>query len=167
MATDWSWESDPTWEALKTQLAGISEDVTILELCAGAGTLLISLKKIIGERAHSVGQWDWNNEVRPLLESLHDRLDIEKVHTGPTANITEIAPEFFPEAHCIVAGPPCPPWSSIGSRKSFKDDRSKVFVAVMNVFLDRPVKVSYCFCFGERQWNEKKDRQNVIYHPGQ
>ena len=50
------------------------------------------------------------------------------------ANAEVIAhdPEQLAVADCLISGPPCPPWASIGLRKSRADPRSDVFLAVVS-----------------------------------
>ena len=129
----WPWEDDPTWVGLREQLSSISENLELIEFCAGAGTALIALRKLIGSRAVSVGQWDWEEDLRPLLLSLHPPEEHCKVHTGSEADLTKLNPEDVPLAHIIVAGPPCPPWSSLGKALSFDDDRALVVKAVIEI----------------------------------
>ena len=142
----WPWENDPTWVGLRAQLSGVSEDLELLEFCAGAGTALNALRKLIGSRAVSVGQWDWEEELRPLLLSLHPPEEHDKVHTGSEADLTKLNADDLPLAHIIVAGPPCPPWSSLGKALSFDDDRAEVFTAVIEIIFKQARGGKLLFC---------------------
>jgi site-specific DNA-cytosine methylase len=56
-----------------------------------------------------------------------------------------LAMDAIPLAHVIVAGPPCPPWSPLGSGVSFNDPRADVFNAVIEIISPRPIPESFCF----------------------
>jgi site-specific DNA-cytosine methylase len=65
------------------------------------------------------------------------------VHFGPEDGDILATPMFrFPSANVIVCGPPCPPFSSIGSRFALSDDRARPFDRCTKVIreLDRRSK---------------------------
>ena len=39
--------------------------------------------------------------------------------------------EGLPDAHGLISGPPCPPWSKIGSKRAWGDKRAAVFLTVL------------------------------------
>jgi len=72
---------------------------------------------------------------RPALEALHVR------RTGKTPEVFRMGKQsgnvigfpihLLPPCDILVAGPPCPPWSSQGVRKGQTDIRSTVFHTVV------------------------------------
>ena len=130
----WSWASDPAWSTTKLKLQSVAK-VDILELCAGAGTALLALKELLPRGAAvSVGQYDVDSSLRPILELGHEHgQGGQTAHLGREANLLAMAASDLPSADVIVAGPPCPPWSSLGKKESFNDKRADVFTAVMDI----------------------------------
>ena len=39
--------------------------------------------------------------------------------------------EGLPDAHGLISGPPCPPWSTIGCKRAWGDRRAAVFLTVL------------------------------------
>ena len=48
-------------------------------------------------------------------------------------NVLNINVDKLPRIDFAIAGPPCPPWSSIGNHGGFNDPRSRVFRAVVDI----------------------------------
>ena len=55
----------------------------------------------------------------------------------PRGNILDRPVSAFPDAHLLVAGPPCPPWSGKGRRASFEDPRAAVFWRVVDIAIEK------------------------------
>ena len=80
--------------------------------------------------------WDTDSALRPGLLKLHR--SSEGLHVGPVSgDILRRSPASFGSANILVAGPPCPPWSSMGVRQSFDDERAEVFVKVLDVIVNQ------------------------------
>ena len=130
------WAADASWQTLRQELAQFPIGFTLLELCAGAGTASLAAKLLLGQgRLHLAGAWD----VDPALITMH-----HAVHGGPQAGLF-LGPQGdilrcpcadFPSAHMVIAGPPCPPFSSLGSRLGLEDIRSRVFSKAISIIVE-------------------------------
>ena len=120
-----------------TKCGELKGNLKVLELCSGVGTACFSAKRLLGrDRVESVGLYDSDAQLRPLLIQLHGEADSDQWHLGPVkGNILGKPPDSFPNCHLLVAGPPCPPWSAKGSRGSFHDARSHVMWSVIDVIV--------------------------------
>ena len=80
--------------------------------------------------------WDVDDTLRPGLRKLHR--SSEGLHLGRmSGDILQPPLSRFGAAHFLVAGPPCPPWSSLGVRRSFDDPRAAVFRKVLDIIVDQ------------------------------
>ena len=53
------------------------------------------------------------------------------LHLGKNGNINKISfKDIVGPADFLIAGPPCPPWSGLGCKRTVKDFRSAAFVEV-------------------------------------
>ena len=128
------WSTDATWKCLKRDLTGFPNGLRVLELCGGIGTAHIALQELLKNVAtfSLVDHFDIDEALRPLL--IASGLSPENIHLGrKEGDILKRSPQNFPQHHLLVAGPPCPPWSSVGSRSSWADARSKPFNKVLDV----------------------------------
>ena len=128
------WSADATWKCLKRDLRGFPNGLRVLELCGGIGTAHIALQELLKDVAtfSLIDHFDIDEALRPLL--IATGLSPQNIHLGrKDGDILKRSPQDFPHHHLLVAGPPCPPWSSVGSRSSWADARSKPFDKVLDV----------------------------------
>ena len=113
-------------------LADFPIPMSILELCAGAGTASLALKMLLGNHARLAGAWDTADDVRAIHETIHGKQ--AQVHLGAVDGDIMATPlSAFPSAHILVAGPPCPPFSACGKRLAMSDPRSRPFERCVEV----------------------------------
>lgn len=107
----------------------------MLELCGGAGTPSVALQLLLGNRASLAGYWETDIALMPLIQRFHgmQRGMGDIFRFGRRGNIVNAPMSEFPSAHAIVSGPPCPPWSTLGLRRSFDDARATVFGKVIDI----------------------------------
>ncbi len=102
--------------------------VSLLLPCAGfdaAGMALEALKV----QFSVAGAWDVEPGPGAMLRS---RYEAGVVHTGPdNGDITTVHRRSIPDADGLVSGPPCPPWSPMGSRRGREDPRALAFETVL------------------------------------
>ena len=85
------------------------------------------------DKMRVAGAWDTD----PELSGIHDVIngeDAHTVHLGQQAGdilTTELT--TFPSANILVAGPPCPPFSSCGKRMALEDSRSQPFKRCVDI----------------------------------
>ena len=133
------WTADATWTALLRECSAFTGRLKVLELCSGLGTASLAAALLLGpEHVEVVGQWDTDADLRPLLAELHGQASADRQHLGmPRGNILDRPVSAFPDAHLLVAGPPCPPWSGKGRRASFEDPRAAVFWRVVDIAIEK------------------------------
>jgi DNA (cytosine-5)-methyltransferase 1 len=129
------WENDPQWRNWKEALQQFTGQLKVLELCGGTGAGYLSLQKLLPiDALQLVGHWDTDAELGQILNNLHG--ESSAVHLGPEqGDIMKARTDSFPSANIAIAGPPCPPWSSMGNKHSFDDKRADVFWKVVDIVL--------------------------------
>ena len=128
------WSADTTWKRLKRDLEMFPDGLKVLELCGGVGTAHVALQELLKDVAtfSIVDHFDVDEALEPLL--IASGLSSQNMHLGRhEGDILKQSPRDFPVHHLLVAGPPCPPWSSIGCRSSWADARSKPFYKVIDI----------------------------------
>eukprot|EP00974_Lingulodinium_polyedra_P051459 4950889-Lingulodinium_polyedra.AAC.1 len=109
------WAQDAVWQGHVSHCRGMPGPLTLLEVCAGAGTPYIAMQELLGvAKVKSVGFYDFDKHTKGIAYALHGSSD--HVHVGDSGNILTVPLDQFPSANVVVAGPPCPPWSSSGMR---------------------------------------------------
>lgn len=130
------WTTDPVWRGHVAALAAFPPGFSVLELCAGAGTATIALQLLLGQdKVNLAGAWD----IAEGLETVHAAVSPAgaPVHLGkPMGDILATDLRSFPSANAVVCGPPCPPFSSQGSRKAFGDSRAAPFNRCIEVICE-------------------------------
>lgn len=126
------WASDAVWKGLTEALCNFPSGISVLELCAGAGTASIALKLLLGqEKVCLAGAWDTDTELASIYSCVHG--SDAPVHLGTSGDILATRLSSFPSAHVLVAGPPCPPFSACGNRLCLDDPRARPFERCMEV----------------------------------
>ena len=70
------WTNDPVWQDTVASLVNFPPGVSVMELCAGAGTASIALKLLLGQdKAVLVGAWDISPDLAPIFRTVHGNLD--------------------------------------------------------------------------------------------
>ena len=132
------WVRDNTWQMSKQRLANLPFAPSVLELCAGAGTASLALKLLLGpDRVRLAGAWDLDPELQGIHKVVHGPGQQQAVHLGKRAGdilTTDLA--NFPSANILVAGPPCPPFSSCGKRRLWEDPRGRPFERCVEVITE-------------------------------
>ena len=127
-----SWQQDRVWQALVSELAEFPGSLRVLEVCGGLSSGTIALAALLGRNKVSlVGFYDTDPELRPALAVTHGSSAV--LHVGASGNILRYTAPQFPDCDIFVAGPPCPPWASMGKRKSFDDKRAGVFWRAVDI----------------------------------
>ena len=88
-----------------------------------------------GRALQQLGMWDvdfvgiYDADEKNVGDVLRHRFDKDcgALHLGDAGNIWKISPDDIPNADGLISGPPCPPFSRIGTRNGFDDERVKVF----------------------------------------
>ena len=128
------WTNDSVWVQCQGQLRNFPGQVSMLELCAGMGTSFLAAQLLLGkDKVAMAGCWDVDPNLRPVLEFLHGH-GSPAVHVGPDmGDIVRCDVASFPSANIITAGPPCPPYSSMGKRAGLRDRRAKPFYKTIDI----------------------------------
>jgi DNA (cytosine-5)-methyltransferase 1 len=97
------------------------------ELCGGIGAPTFAIKAL-GIPAQLIGHWDTEDRYKTFLHKFIG--DHEHVFLGEQGNVFTMDSTMLATCHCIVSGPPCPPWSNIGLQAGNADIRADVFWTV-------------------------------------
>ena len=129
------WQDDPQWKTFVSRLSNFSGELKVIELCGGLGTAFIALSLLLPAGCVELtGHWDTDSDLASYLNRVHPRSNV--IHLGGIAgDINQWPIENIAFGHIIVAGPPCPPWSRLGVRKSFEDARAAVFWRVIDIVI--------------------------------
>ena len=77
--------------------------------------------------------YDVDTELIPALVARYGPEVVGKFDIGPNGNLLQLDIGKMEDVDMIIAGPPCPPFSAIGSRRGAEDERAQVFSAVHNM----------------------------------
>ncbi len=143
-ASDPLWVEASAWQEHVAACVAFPAGLSVLELCGGAATGQCALDLLLGQgRSQCVGLYDNAAECGPVVRRVlgggHGA-----VHLGPHGDILRIPESRFPSANAVVSGPPCPPWSSMGQRRSVDDPRASVFMKVISVIAELAGRVGQC-----------------------
>ena len=127
MASTGHWTSDATWQDTVASLRSLPGGLRYAELCGGIGAPTFAIKAL-GIQAQLIGHWDTDQRYMKFLHKFNG--DRENIFLGEQGDVLTIDRSLLATCHCIVSGPPCPPWSNIGLRQGGDDIRSSVFWAV-------------------------------------
>lgn len=128
------WAQDATWREHVTALAAFPRGLSILELCGGTSSPSVALSLLLGEGKHVLsGFYDIDANTRELAAVVHPTTRA-RLHIGAEdGDILRIACDDFPSCNVLVAGPPCPPFSTLSSnRRGWGDARSSPFLKVVD-----------------------------------
>ncbi len=118
------WVSDPVFlEIRRTLSAGVQQPIRLMELFGGLSSSFIALMTL-GLNVELVAYYDINPALVQWISMLHVLSSV--IHIGEVAgDIMLIELENLPHVDLLVAGPPCPPWSHVGVRRSWQDQRTQ------------------------------------------
>ena len=125
------WTDDDRWQQMLKEVAVFPGVLTFMELCAGLGTLGIVLDMLLGHRAKCVGQYDTDRRLQWAASGPHQHYGV----SGDLLKFGQAEISAMPFCHVVAAGPPCPPWSALGNRDSFDDERSVVFWTCIDIVI--------------------------------
>ena len=130
-----AWQDDPQWKSCVSRLSKFSGKLKVIELCGGVGTAFIALSLLLPSACVELaGHWDTDSDLAAYLNRVHPTSSV--IHLGGIAgDIKQWSIDDIAFGHIIVAGPPCPPWSKLGVRKSFEDVRASVFWRVIDIVM--------------------------------
>ena len=135
-----TWPEPPDWvkhifevqEAMpEFALPEFQRPVRIMTPCAGTEAPCRALDEM-GIEHVSAGAYDKDEKnTQDILEHYHGAEGAKTLHVGKdVGNVDKVSVASLQDADLLVAGPPCPPWSSIGQGHSFDDTRANTFLAV-------------------------------------
>ena len=106
---------DAAWaRELKPSLAHAPRPVRIISPCAGLGSQERAAREL-GMQWVTVGDYDVCAGLRLALEAISS--DTSRLFTGRSGNVLEVPLSSLDlSADGLIAGPPCPPFSTIGKR---------------------------------------------------
>ena len=121
------WTTDATWQDMVSSLRSLPGGLRYAELCGGIGAPTFAMKAL-DIPAQLIGHWDTEQRYTAFLRKFSG--DHDNLFLGEPGNVFTMDTTMLATCHCIVSGPPCPPWSNIGLRRGDEDIRSSVFWTV-------------------------------------
>ena len=119
------------WAHLVPEFPILRRPLRVALPCIGLDGIGAGLKEVRWDGLDVVHAFDVDSELVPALQALHGRQAVEGWNIGLDGNILLADEKQWQDVDLIISGPPCPPWSSIGQRRSEADARAKVFRKVI------------------------------------
>jgi DNA (cytosine-5)-methyltransferase 1 len=107
----------------------MSKSVKYIDLFAGLGGIRIGLEQALKD-AGLPGECIFTSEIKPHAINVYQKNFPNEEVFG---DITKIDPKSIPDFDVLLAGFPCQPFSSAGSRKGFTDTRGTLFFNVEEI----------------------------------
>lgn len=92
-----------------------------------------------------VGLWEISPQAAKVLTRTHAGLDKSAMHLRQDGDVLAVKMSDLPLADLLICGPPCPPWSSIGRRRSWRDPRAQVFWRITTRIMHLARRGLICF----------------------
>lgn len=136
LLTDVARCSAKEWASAVGTLPTLTRPLRLALPCAGVDGAGHALRAM-GIPAEPTHLYDLREHLRPALLRLYGEGAAGRLHLGSAAgNILELDPSKMAPVDGIIAGPPCPPWSSIGLRQGQDDGRAAVFNHVVEMIIE-------------------------------
>ena len=129
------WASDPAFLQTRTLLQRFSgQKLRLVEFCGGLSTGFIALSAL-GLNIELVALYDTHEVLLQWLRKMHS-VSKGALHVGlRDGDICNLDFSTIPQCDIFIAGPPCPPWSSMGNRHSWSDEKSIAFTKTLEAII--------------------------------
>ena len=118
------------WAHLIPAFPSLHRKLQVALPCMGLDGIGAGLQEVKWDGVDVIHAFDIDPELIPALQALHGQQAVERWNIGPDGNLLEVDVRRWEDVDLIISGPPCPPWSSIGQRRSADDVRSQIFKKV-------------------------------------
>jgi DNA (cytosine-5)-methyltransferase 1 len=108
----------------------LDHPIRFIDLFCGIGSFFIGLQS---NEFECVMACDINTETNEIYEKNHN--------IKPRGNILDITPESIPDFDILCAGFPCEPFSKMGKRKGFEDERGELFDCIIEILIKRKPRI--------------------------
>ena len=130
-----NWFRDPVFTEMRQLLESLRVPFSLMELFGGLSTGHIAIAAL-GCLPDLKLYCDINPDLIHWISQLHTIAS--EIHCGAiSGDILLKDVKSLPRVMIIIAGPPCPPWSSKGARKSWEDSRSVPFWRTLDIIVDQ------------------------------
>jgi len=126
----------PLWLPLVEPLLPLRRPLTVISPCLGLDTAGHALRGL-GAQWVTTG-CDTDKALAAPLQWLYGPgFQGHQIVLGTAGNILHHDISTWPVADLIISGPPCPPWSTIGTSRGRGDDREAVFAKVTELLVNQ------------------------------
>ena len=130
------WTMDHSWLEMRHIISRCELEITLMELFGGLSTAFIGMSAL-GIKVKLLLYADINPDLYHWITKLHSG---NVLRCGPAGDVMNLEINALPVVDVIVAGPPCPPWSAIGSKRSWNDNRSHPFWRTIDIISHQATK---------------------------
>ena len=125
------------WAHLIPNLPLLQRKLRVALPCIGLSGISEGMWHVGWKGMEIIHAYDIDTELIPAMLARHDPEIVQRFNIGPSGNLLHLDITKMEDVDMIIAGPPCPPFSSIGSKKGWNDERSRVFSVVHNMLKDQ------------------------------
>lgn len=145
-AAAWLATVSETWVQSVGDVSALQDlpDLRVLLPCAGWDAPSQALR-MLGIKHTVVGAWEVAPSAGLVLKRLHAGAAGRSLHLGSDGDVCAVCLQDLPDAECLISGPPCPPFSSMGARRSWGDRRSDPFRCIVRWILHLATRSLKCF----------------------
>lgn len=135
----------------RLQAAGVAvpqvtlQGLRVAEPCAGSLASVRDALAVSGTSFTPVNVYDVQNGLCQMARMLYGEA-AQTFNLGRSGgNLLDVPLDMLSDAHGLISGPPCPPWSSSGKRKGQSDARAAVFDRVVDWVIELGMRGTLVF----------------------
>ena len=123
------------WTHMVSHIPDINRRVRLALPCIGLDGLSAGLMQLNWNHFEIIYGFDVDPELASALVHLHGPQGVSNLQVGRAGNILDADVVAWERVDFVIAGPPCPPFSSIGLRRQVFDQREAVFRQVTKIIV--------------------------------
>ena len=125
------------WAHLVPRFPALNRKLRLALPCIGLDGIGSGLKEMEWDGVDIVHAFDVDPDLIPVLQVVHGYAAVERWNIGPSGDLLAVDEANLLDVDVLIAGPPCPPWSSIGLHGGSDDVRAQVFFKTTAIIIDQ------------------------------